>query len=784
MNAVVLLLALAGSVPGAAPRCEDPPCRVTGGMLPGQKFHGRLGQTQVAMPRVAVDIEVDGRLNERAWQDAAMLTGFSQYSPIDRLPAADSTEVLVMYDERAIYFGIRAFEPHGPAIASRADRDRIDSDDHVQILLDTFDDHRRALTFAVNPFGVQSDGTFTDGAGADLSPDFVFESSGRVTDYGYDVEVRIPFRSLRYQQVAVQQWGINVIRRVQHSGHEQTWTPVERGQASFLAQSGTLTGLSSLRRGLVLDVNPVMTARADGAPASPTDPAWHYDRERPEFGGNIRWGVTPNLTMNAAVNPDFSQVEADVGQVTFDPRAALSFPEKRPFFLEGNEHFQSPNPLVYTRRIVAPEGAAKFTGKVGDLNVGMLSAVDDDGSTGYHPIYNILRLRSDLGEQSNVGVVYTDRVQGDSYNRVLGADTRLLVGGRYVFVGQVAGSMTRTGTEAARARPLFDLSLNRPGREWGFNIVAEGVHPGFVAGSGFIARQGIAHVNITPRRTFFPQNSVIESISFSPIIDGTWDWDRFTTGTFPNDIKLNTNTSASLRGGWRAGVYTWLESFKYPAQLYTNYYVERRDAAGAISDTVPYRGTDRLPNIGTMLSLNTPQFRRFSGSAQIIAGQDDNFDEWSSAWILFATLEADWRPTDRLRINGRYVQQKFNRKSDGSLVRLRTIPRLKVEYQVARPVFFRFVGQYDASRVDALRDDSRTNDPILIRRPDGSFQPALAQQRDGFRADWLFSYQPNPGTVFFAGYGTSLGSREFLQPRELDRMSDGFFLKLSWLFPL
>jgi hypothetical protein len=569
-----------------------------------------------------------------------------------------------------------------------------------------------------------------------------------------------------------------------HSGHEQTWTPAERGAPSFLTQSGTLIDLTQLRRGLVLDVNPVMTARGTGSPRSVTDPTWRYRREDPEFGGNVRWGVTPNISLNATINPDFSQVEADVGQVIYDPRQAVSYPEKRPFFLEANENFQVPNSLIYTRRIVAPEAAAKVSGKIGELNVGALSAVDDESivpGSDASPIYNLLRLRRDVGPQSNIGMVYTDRVHDGDYNRVLGFDTRLLLGSRYVVNAQLAGSFTRTAGDASHWRPLFDFSLNRTGREGGFTLLVEGTHPEFVAGSGFLSRTGIAHAVFQPRKTWYPQNSVFESIQFSPIFDNTWEWDRFTRGTEPNDIKVNSSTTALLRGGWRANVYTWTETFKYPAYLYTNYFIERRDANGAVMDTVPYTGTDRLTNIGMMLGLTTPQWKQFSGNAQIIGGQDDNFDEWSSAWILYTTIEADWRPTEKVRVNGRFLEQRVYRRSDRSLVRLRSIPRLKLEYQVSRPIFVRFVGQYDGLKVDALRDDSRTGDPILIRTATG-FRPAPATERGGLRVDWLFSYQPSPGTVFFAGYGSSLGSEHLFRPGDLERTSDGFFLKLSYLF--
>ncbi|HUF50710.1 MAG TPA: DUF5916 domain-containing protein [Longimicrobiales bacterium] len=775
----VLLLPLLLHLPAASAAASDPP----------GVYHGRLRQLDVRLTRAAGEVRVDGSLDEAAWSNAVLLTGFSQYAPVDGLPAEDSTDVLVMYSDHAIYFGIRAYEPHGAVIATLADRDRIDGDDHIALLLDTFNDRRRAMLFAVNPRGVQSDGIMVEGAGhggTDLSPDFLFESKGRLTDGGYEIEIRIPFKSIRYQSAHTQSWGINVIRRVQHSGHEQTWTPAERGQPSFLAQSGTFVDMTELKRGLVLDVNPVMTARATGAVASPSDAGWRYTREDPEFGGNLRWGVTANLTMNATVYPDFSQVEADVGQVAFDPRAALFFPEKRPFFLDGSENFSTPNQLIYTRRISSPEAAAKLNGKVGDLNVGVLSAIDDESFSATrdrNPLYNLVRLRRDLGAQSTAGLVYTDRIDGADYNRVAGVDTRMIVRG-HIASAQLATSWTRTG-ESTLQGPLFDFAVSRAGRDFGWNASLRGVHPEFVAASGFIARTGIAHANAGPRWTFFrPPGSLVETYSVHTYLDGTWDYDRFERGTEPNDIKWHVRLNGTLRGGWRGGLMTFVESFKYPAGLYSNYHIERRARSGAVIDTVPYTGTDRLSNFGGTITLNSPQWQTFAANLQLVGGYDDNFDEWSSAWISFTTVSADWRPTQRVRVNGRFLEQRFHRVSDGSLVRLSTIPRVKVEYQVARPIFVRFVGQYNATKVDALRDDSRTNDPVLFRNADGTFRRSAARASSGFRSDLLFSYQPNPGTVIFAGYGSTLSAPGFFEPGGLERAADGFFVKLSYLFRL
>jgi hypothetical protein len=408
----------------------------------------------VRIPRhEAGDVAIDGKLEEAIWGQAAVLTGFSQFSPSDGVPASDSTQVLVWYTPTAIHFGVQAFEAHGAVHATLADRDRIASDDHIQILLSTFNDGRQAMVFAVNPLGVQSDGALvetgaTSGNGfnnavvkresADLSPDYVYESKGRLTEYGYEIEVRIPFKSLRFQPKREQSWGINIVRLVQHSGREDSWTPARRARASFLAQSGRLVGLTDLRRGMVLDFTPSLTSRTTGRDGAA---GWEYQGGGPELGGTVRWGLTNNLTLNGTANPDFSQVESDAQQFAFDPRNELFFQEKRPFFLDAIEQFATPNNLIYTRRIIQPVAAAKLTGKAFGTDVAVLSAVDDRvGSLNDqdHPVYNLLRIQRDVGSQSRLGLVYTDRVEGRNYNRVAGADARL-VGGIYSAQLQLAG---------------------------------------------------------------------------------------------------------------------------------------------------------------------------------------------------------------------------------------------------------------------------------------------------------------------------------------------------------
>lgn len=738
---------------------------------------------------------IDGALDEPAWLEAALLTGFSAYLPVDGRPAIDTTHVLVWYSPTAIHFGIRAFETHDEVRATLADRDKIEGDDSIQLILDTYNDRRQAVMIGVNPLGQQADGILRDATGlsgvgggtlsrayiVDLSPDFLYESRGRLTETGYEVEIRVPFKSLRYQADFVQDWGFNIIRQVAHSGYASTWTRVLQGNASFMAQGGTLRDLTDLRRGLVLDISPELTSSVNRVDAAA---GWDVDARDP-LGMNVRWGLSNNLTLNGTVNPDFSQVEADVAQIQFDPRRAVFVPEKRPFFLDGIELFQSPSQLIYTRRIANPVGAAKITGKAGKTNVAFLSAADNnefylkDLDARY---FNALRLRQDLRGQNTVGLTYTDKIDGNHWNRLGAVDGRMVFSKIYSFTYQTGLSATSDAGSVDIA-PMWYLSASASGRKYGARFSTTGYHGQFNAESGFIERTDVATMTFQPRVTWFGEPGAgVESFTTGITLDGTWDYDRFTAGTGPNDRKLHGNTSYRFRGGWAGGTSVFYESFKYPDGLYTDFFVQRREN-GAPVDTVAYTGTDRLTNLGFWTTLQTPQFKTFSGDLFLVTGRDDNFFEWAPADIYFIDLGLNWTPTDQLRLSLLYNHQQYVRAIDKSTVGLRRVPRLKVEYQITSALFVRVVGQYDANFVDVLRDNSRTEDPILVLdRETGVFAPTVVRRSNNFRADWLVSYRPNPGTVFFLGYGSSLREPNTYRFTDLRRINDGLFFKLSYLF--
>jgi hypothetical protein len=512
---------------------------------------------------------------------------------------------------------------------------------------------------------------------------------------------------------------------------------------------------------------------------------WTYSAVNPDLGGNLRWGVTNNLTLTGTARPDFSQVEADAGQLNSDPRQALFFPEKRPFFLEGLDDFSTPNSLVYTRRLVQPLAAVKLTGKVSGFGVGLLSGVDDRAysATGTdNPVYNILRLRRDLGDQSALGLVYTDKEDGPNYNRVAAADGRLVFGGIHTVRFQGAESFTGVGGGTVSA-PLWYASLDRTGRHFGYTYSINAIDPAFVAASGFISRPGIASGNIDHRVTRYGRpGAALESWQGDVLLSGRWVYPHLFSGLMPDDQFLHFTSTWHVRG-WEVTAALYIESFHFDSAYYAGYALQH--TAGGLTDTVPFTGVPRIGNYDFQFTFQTPQFRRFDASFLVLpALQDENFFEWAPAWIVFVQAGLDWRPSDRIRVNATYLHQQFWRKTDGSTVGRDMIPRVKVEYQVTRSLFVRIVGQYEASWQDSLRDDSRTGDPILIRDPTGVYVRAGAQSTNALRVDWLLSFTPSPGTVVYAGYGSSLAETDAFAFRGVHRLHDGFFAKVSYLFRL
>ncbi len=783
---VALQLAATGSTLRSSARLSSP----TQPAPDTSVFHALRGGTVVPMSTpIDATIVVDGVLDEAVWSKARRLTGFSLYQPVDERPAPDSTEVLVWYSHTAIHFGIRAFEPHGAVRATLAERDRVGSDDNVEIHLDTFEERRRAFVFIVNPLGVQADGTKNESGGFipgsnvmpgqnDLSADFQWQSRGKVTDAGYEVEIRIPFSSLRFPTGYPQRWGLQIVRNVQHSGYEETWTPARRGAASFISQEGWLTGLTDMRHGVDVTINPELTSTITGTPCcSPSNDAWRYS-SRPRLGGNVRAGLGSNIVLVGTVRPDFSQVEADATQVAADPRFALFYAERRPFFVEGSDQFNVPNTLVYTRRIVQPDAALKLNVRQGRTNVALLSALDAPSATtdNKRPLVDILRVTRDFHEQSTAGLLYSERVSKGNANRLLGGDLKLLLNRESYAQLQLAGSQSRSAG-ISRTGTMWEALVDGTGRKRGYHYNLVGISPDFRADNGFVARTGFVSPNIANRVTFFgKQGARVEQLTAFVSTTGLWRYRDFFDGKSMLEGRISATNFVTLRGGWSVALTPTVSSYSFDPSVYSNLATENGTAAPDAFVPAP-----RITTTSGAFSVTTPQYRRFAASAGLTSAGDVDFLETTRVRRSAYNASLDLRPDERIRINATYASNEFVRRTDGRSSFSTRIPRLKMEYQVARPIFVRVISQYEANRREALVD-YRTGLPLLVRQGNGTYAPSVLRSSNLLRADLLFSYRPRPGTVFFAGYGDSMTEPEALGFNRLRRVSDGFFLKASWLF--
>jgi hypothetical protein len=487
----------------------------------------------------------------------------------------------------------------------------------------------------------------------------------------------------------------------------------------------------------------------------------------PEVGVTGRLGFS-SVSVDATVNPDFSQVEADAGQVTVNERFALFVTEKRPFFLEGIELFATPNQLVYTRRIVNPSVGGKVTGKVGSLSVAHLTALDEDiDEEGRHALFNVTRLRRDIGRSSLIGVTLTDRSVLDSaaFNRVAAVDTRIVFGRMYFFETQLGGSWTRH-QDVTAAAPIWKLELDRTGRAFGFNYSVNGTGEDFESHAGFVNRNNVINAGLRNRFTWYgPSGALLERIT--TFLGPSRIWPH--SGGRAIEGSEFVNTSFRFRGDWELSGRVSRDFVELDSETFAAYQTE------TVAGLRPYTPLNGVSGPSWELSITTPSFRRFDGSASAGGGRVAIFAEGSDGDARSATASLALRPTAAVRIDLSTSWLHIRRARDGSEFARTLLPRLRVEFQPSRAFFLRGITEYRAERRDALRD-ARTGEPLRV-----AGIPAAAFATNGISIELLASYQPTPGTVAFLGYAAALQAPDPFAFDRLARSRDGLFLKLAYL---
>ena len=279
---------------------------------------------------------VDGDLSDPGWQGAAVIDHFYETQPGDNVEPRVKTVAWVTYDDKYFYIGVRCDDPDPRRIrAPYVERDAvIGTDDNVAIFLDTRNDRRSAVELRVNPRGIQGDAVFNDAtSNEDFSPDFFYDSAAKITEQGWTAELRVPFSTLRYPQADPQTWGIMVWRNYPREFRYAFYSsPQPRGSNCYVCHLAPVTGLTHLPSSSSFLFVPYVTAQDVAKAATPGDPLGKGEFDR-DAGLDFKWTPSADTAVDLTLNPDFSQVEADVAQIAANQRFALFFPEKRPFFL-------------------------------------------------------------------------------------------------------------------------------------------------------------------------------------------------------------------------------------------------------------------------------------------------------------------------------------------------------------------------------------------------------------------------------------------------------------------
>lgn len=490
-------------------------------------------KSPVELTKFSAAPTIDGVLNDEVWKGSAVFGDFLQIQPGDNVGPTHPTEFLMAYDAKNLYIAFRIKQDRNNVRATVARRDNIFNDDYVLLYIDTFNDQRQAYIVAFNPLGIQADGTFTEGRGEDYSVDLVMDSKGVLTEDGFTIEAAIPFKSLRYEAGKNKQWGLHIFRRVKYmNGELNSWMPDNRSLNGSLVQAGHVTGMEGIETTRQLEINPSFTVSQSGRRSQFTfngDPTGRFvnDGVKGEFGVTAKFSLTPTTTLDFAYNPDFAQVEADAPISTANLRFPVFFPEKRPFFLERIDIFQSGLNVVNTRAIVDPDIAAKLTGRRGKNTFGLMYASDNGTAgnlnedqreemglcfatrttlsdhcpneriAGKNADIGVLRFKRDIGREHNVGLFATTYNFVDNHNHTGGFDGRFKLNPKTVTEFQVLGTHTRSyfynpDLDQFQYRTGNGIGyrayLERSGRNLYMNFLAQGRSKDYRADVGFTNR--------------------------------------------------------------------------------------------------------------------------------------------------------------------------------------------------------------------------------------------------------------------------------------------------------
>lgn len=656
------------------------------------------------IPRFTEAPVIDGVLDNPVWEKEALkIENFHQLSPKEMGDPSEKTVAYVGYDEKNLYVAFRCYDSNPKKIrASVTNRDSCIEDDWVIIFLDTFNEKRRAFGFLLNPLGIQMDCLRIEEGGnenMDFSWDTVYFSDGKIDEEGYVVEMAVPFKSIRFPDREDKVWGVTLGRNIPRKGEILLWPDFTREISGLITQSGEIRIRGDVEKGKNFEIMPVFTSlKTKGSKVDP------------EAGLNLKWGVSSDLTFDFTVNPDYSHIEADAPRIEANQRFALYYAEKRPFFLEGMEIFKFPQVnLVYTRRIIDPLVGGKATGKVGRFTYGFLTVYDlnpteslwevsdNGGKQDENALFNIFRMKADVGPGSYLGFCLTDKKINGSFNRVAGVDGQLKWKNNFFFSFQAIGSKTKYDDRETNVVPALSAEASYFSKYWGAGVSWQSMHPDFEASAGFVNRVDFRSLVGYSFLNFYPEKE------------------------FMNQIRLSVNAGQrygyfgnTLSDQWVGGnVHLRFTEFNQLNITYRNS-MER------------YEGIDfhkNVININVNFSLIgwLPFGAYFQTGDSIHYDADDPYLGYNNTYGVYFTF----KPSKRLQYSLNFTKQTFWEKRGSEQVYDINVVRNRVTYQISKTLSLRSILDYDHYGKEVY----------------GSF---------------LVSWVLRPGTVFFFGVDNNL----------------------------
>jgi hypothetical protein len=541
--AAVLFITVAAAAKSAVPGTEDS----LKAYLPAVKINANITLT--------------GKMDDPLWLQAMPVELGWEIMPAENTPAKQKTVAWVLYNNDYLYFGFRCYDTDPSAIrANLSDRDKMFGDDFVVVSIDTYNNYQKGLEFAVNPYGIQGDLMMMGSGNEDSSYDMVWHSAATVDDEGWTAEMAIPFSVFSFSSAPVQDWTLTLCRSLpRDSRYLLSWTTLDRNNPSWLGQGGLLKGLEGIKPGKSISFLPYVMLEQKGERSDISDPEspMELSRLKARVGGGVTYSPGPNTTINAVINPDFSQIESDADQISVNSTFALYYTEKRPFFMSGMDLLQTP--MYYSRTINNPLFAAKINGKAGRLSYLALAADDRNTAvivpgeeqsstvtTAERSVAGVARVRYDMENENFVGAMFLNRNFTDAHNYVGGLDWNLKFWKNWYWSGELFLSHTRemnntdlfssgrqfgsTGKDASFNGEQYygtgmHLALSRSGRKYSFSLVQNNFSPTYQTYNGMFPEVNGRFSYMSHRYTFHINGKLIQRIRVGPTASLGYNYD-------------------------------------------------------------------------------------------------------------------------------------------------------------------------------------------------------------------------------------------------------------------